>query len=177
MGKGSLCNAWTEFASLPALQMERYVYKRRQDGIFVINLEKTWEKLQLAARVIVAIENPQDVIVQSARPYGQRAVFKFAQYLNCKYSAGRHTPGTFTNQVGASTVTPAAVGSAMKEFAHHIASNVRGLGHCDLPFADPEELRGAPPADPHRPKVEYGTSEWDRAMVQQGGHEQVLESA
>lgn len=40
----------------------------------------------------------QDVMVQSARPYGQRAVFKFAQYLNCKYSAGRHTPGTFTNQ-------------------------------------------------------------------------------
>ncbi|CAL0302219.1 unnamed protein product [Lupinus luteus] len=41
---------------------------------------KTWEKLYLAARVIVTIENPQDIIVQSARPYGQRAVLKFAQY-------------------------------------------------------------------------------------------------
>jgi small subunit ribosomal protein SAe len=80
-------------------QMERYVYKRRNDGIYIINLEKTYEKLQMAARAIVAIENPQDVMVQSARPYGQRAVFKFAQYLNCKYSAGRHTPGTFTNQI------------------------------------------------------------------------------
>jgi len=80
-------------------QMERYVYKRRPDGIYVLNLEKTYEKLQMAARAIVAIENPQDVMVQSARPYGQRAVFKFAQYLNCKYSAGRHTPGTFTNQI------------------------------------------------------------------------------
>jgi len=80
-------------------QMERYVHKRRQDGIYVINLEKTWEKLQLAARVIVAIENPQDVVVQSARPYGQRAVFKFAQHLGCKSIAGRHTPGTFTNQI------------------------------------------------------------------------------
>ncbi|KAF5838013.1 component of cytosolic 80S ribosome and 40S small subunit [Dunaliella salina] len=78
--------------------MERYIYRRRPDGIFIINLEKTYEKLQMAARIIVAIENPQDVMVQSARPYGQRAVFKFAQYLNCKYSAGRHTPGTFTNQ-------------------------------------------------------------------------------
>ena len=46
-------------------QMERYVYKRRSDGIFIINLGKTWEKLQLAARVIVAIENPQGIIVQS----------------------------------------------------------------------------------------------------------------
>ena len=79
--------------------MERYVYRRRNDGIYVINLEKTWEKLQLAARVIVAIENPQDVVVLSARPYGQRAVFKFAQYLSAKCMAGRHTPGTFTNQI------------------------------------------------------------------------------
>jgi len=78
-------------------QMERYVYRRRNDGIHIINLEKTWEKLQLAARVIVAIENPQDIMVQSARPYGQRAVFKVAQYLGCKFAAGRHTPGTFTN--------------------------------------------------------------------------------
>ncbi|XLS47383.1 hypothetical protein HN51_021741, partial [Arachis hypogaea] len=39
-------------------------------GIYIINLGKTWEKLQLAARIIVAIENPQDIIVQPARPYG-----------------------------------------------------------------------------------------------------------
>ncbi|WIA42565.1 hypothetical protein OEZ86_008544 [Tetradesmus obliquus] len=80
-------------------QMERYVHARRQDGIYVINLEKTWEKLQMAARIIVAIENPQDVVVLSARPYGQRAVFKFAQYIGAKSLAGRHTPGTFTNQI------------------------------------------------------------------------------
>jgi small subunit ribosomal protein SAe len=80
-------------------QMERYVYRRRNDGIYIINLEKTWEKLQMAARLIVAIENPQDIIAQSARPYGQRAVFKFAQYTGCKSIAGRHTPGTFTNQI------------------------------------------------------------------------------
>lgn len=79
--------------------MERYVYRRRADGIYVINLEKTYEKLQMAARVIVAIENPSDVVVQSARPYGQRAVYKFAQYLGAKSIAGRHTPGTFTNQI------------------------------------------------------------------------------
>ena len=68
-------------------------------GIYIINLGKTWEKLQLAARIIVAIENPQDIIVQSARPYGQRAVLKFAQYTGAHAIAGRHTPGTFTNQM------------------------------------------------------------------------------
>lgn len=87
-------------------QMERYVFKRRNDGIYIINLGKTWEKLMLAARVIVAIENPQDIIVQSARPYGQRAVLKFAQYTRCHAIAGRHTPGTFTNQLQTSFSEP-----------------------------------------------------------------------
>lgn len=80
-------------------QMERYVFRRRQDGIYIMNLSKTWDKLMMAARVLVAIENPQDIIVQSARPYGQRAVLKFAQYTGAKAIAGRHTPGTYTNQV------------------------------------------------------------------------------
>lgn len=60
----------------------------------------------MAARVIVAIENPQDIIVQSARPYGQRAVLKFAQYTNTHAIAGRHTPGTFTNQLQTSFSEP-----------------------------------------------------------------------
>jgi small subunit ribosomal protein SAe len=87
-------------------QMERYVFKRRNDGIYIINLGKTWEKLQLAARVIVSIENPQDIIVQSARPYGQRAVLKLAQYTGAHAIAGRHTPGTFTNQLQTSFSEP-----------------------------------------------------------------------
>jgi len=52
----------------------------------------------LAARIIVAIENPLDVVVVSARPYGQRAVFKYAQHTGAAYIGGRYTPGTFTNQ-------------------------------------------------------------------------------
>ena len=85
-------------------QMERYVYRRRaSDGIFVINLGQTWDKLQLAARVIVAIENPQDIVVQSARPYGQRAVLKFAQYTGAKALAGRHTPGAASSTAASSS--------------------------------------------------------------------------
>jgi len=80
-------------------QMERYTFKRRQDGVYVIDLSKTWEKMMFAARVIVAIENPADVCVISARPYGQRAVLKYAQYTGATYIAGRFTPGLFTNQI------------------------------------------------------------------------------
>jgi len=49
-------------------QMLQYSFKRKSDGIYIINLRKTWEKLLLAARAIAAIENPADVCVISARP-------------------------------------------------------------------------------------------------------------
>ncbi|KAH7623825.1 hypothetical protein Ndes2526B_g01073 [Nannochloris sp. 'desiccata'] len=90
------CHLGTKNCTAP---MERYVYRRRNDGVFVFNLGKTWEKLQLAARVIVAIENPQDIAAISARPYGQRGVLKFAHYTGGKATVGRHTPGAFTNQM------------------------------------------------------------------------------
>jgi len=80
-------------------QMESYVYKRRPDGIHIINLRKTWEKLVLAARAIAAIEDPAEVFVISSRPYGQRAVLKFAVHTGATPIAGRFTPGTFTNQI------------------------------------------------------------------------------
>lgn len=76
-------------------QMEQYVYKRRPDGVHILNLRKTWEKLLLAARAIVAIEHPAEVFVISSRPYGQRAVLKFAAHTGATPIAGRFTPGKF----------------------------------------------------------------------------------
>lgn len=87
-------------------QMEQYVYKRRTGGIKIINLRKTWEKLLLAARAIVAIEHPAEVFVISSRPYGQRAVLKFATHTGATPIAGRFTPGAFTNQIQAAFREP-----------------------------------------------------------------------
>ena len=38
--------------------MEQYIFKKKTNGINIINLKKTWEKLLHAARAIAAIENP-----------------------------------------------------------------------------------------------------------------------
>jgi len=86
--------------------MEQYIFKRRADGVHIINIKKTWEKLLLAARAIAAIENPADVFVVSSRPYGQRAVLKFARYIGATPIAGRFTPGAFTNQIQAAFREP-----------------------------------------------------------------------
>lgn len=79
--------------------MQRYVWKRRKDGLHLLHLGKTWEKIVLAARVIAAVENPADVVAISSREWGQRAVLKFAHYTGCTAIAGQFTPGTFTNQI------------------------------------------------------------------------------
>jgi small subunit ribosomal protein SAe len=79
--------------------MSDYVWRRRNDGIHVLDVSKTVDKIMLAARVVVAIENPADVIAISARPYAQRAVLKFANHTGAQAIAGRYTPGTFTNQI------------------------------------------------------------------------------
>jgi small subunit ribosomal protein SAe len=78
-------------------KMSEYIWRRNAAGVHIINIGKTWDKLMLAARIIVAIENPADVTAISARPYGQRAVLKFAQHTGSQAIAGRFTPGTFTN--------------------------------------------------------------------------------
>jgi len=86
--------------------MERYTWSRRLDGVHIFDLQKTWEKLLLAARVIASIEHPQDICVISGRPYGQRAVLKFAHFTGASSLAGRYTPGTFTNQIQARFLEP-----------------------------------------------------------------------
>jgi small subunit ribosomal protein SAe len=79
------------------VNMKRYVWKRRADGIFVINLEKTWEKIMLAARILVTVQDPSDICVMSSRTYGQRGAIKFAHYTGATPLVGKWVPGTFTN--------------------------------------------------------------------------------
>jgi len=87
-------------------RMKRYVFRRTQDGIHIVHLGKTWEKLMVAARAIVAVENPSDIVVASQRPYGSRAVLKFSQYTGANPMAGRWMPGTLTNQITTKYLEP-----------------------------------------------------------------------
>ncbi|KAK3304077.1 40S ribosomal protein S0 [Chaetomium strumarium] len=88
------------------VHMQPYLWKTRADGVNIINIGKTWEKIVLAARIIAAIDNPSDVCVISARPYGQRAVLKFAAHTGAQAIAGRFTPGSFTNYITRSFKEP-----------------------------------------------------------------------
>ncbi|KAF8250099.1 putative 40S ribosomal protein S0 [Wilcoxina mikolae CBS 423.85] len=88
------------------VHMDPYLHKTRPDGVNIINIGKTWEKIVLAARVIATIDNPADVCAVSARPFGQRAVLKYAAHTGATAIAGRFTPGNFTNYITRSFKEP-----------------------------------------------------------------------
>ena len=76
--------------------MEPYVHKVREDGLRILNVNLTSEKIVEAANFLKELE-PKDVLVVSARQYGWKPAKKFAD--NCGFSciAGRFTPGRLTN--------------------------------------------------------------------------------
>eukprot|EP01017_Pseudomicrothorax_dubius_P033759 TRINITY_DN4552_c0_g4_i1.p1 TRINITY_DN4552_c0_g4~~TRINITY_DN4552_c0_g4_i1.p1 ORF type:complete len:249 (-),score=82.13 TRINITY_DN4552_c0_g4_i1:99-845(-) len=79
--------------------MKKYVEARTPEGVHIFNVDLIWQKIKIAARIIATVKNPEDVIVVSARPYGQRAVVKFSKYTGAlSTSTSRWTPGTLTNQ-------------------------------------------------------------------------------
>ena len=80
--------------------MRKYVQQKNSVGNYIFNIDETYSRIKLAARIIASIPNPSEVIVVCAKEYGQRAVYKFGQYTGCTASASsRWIPGTLTNQL------------------------------------------------------------------------------
>ncbi|GAN07104.1 40S ribosomal protein S2 [Mucor ambiguus] len=77
-------------------RMKPYVFSRRADGIQIIHLGKTWEKLILAARVL-AIVDPKTIYIAFSTTKTRRPAIKLAQYIGGKTNQERFMPGTFTN--------------------------------------------------------------------------------
>jgi small subunit ribosomal protein SAe len=79
-------------------QMNQYVFKRNAgSGAHVFDIQKMWEKILLAARIIAAIDNPADVAIVSSKDVGQRATLKCAKFIRATSMNGRFSPGSFTN--------------------------------------------------------------------------------
>ncbi|OAG31841.1 small subunit ribosomal protein SAe [Nematocida displodere] len=87
-------------------KMSDYAYGRRNDKVWVFNLEKTWEKLVLAAQIIVSYENRADIIVVSSKKFGQKPATMFARAIGATPITGNFVPGTFTNKSTKSIAEP-----------------------------------------------------------------------
>ncbi|MHA2362343.1 MAG: 30S ribosomal protein S2 [Candidatus Hodarchaeales archaeon] len=76
--------------------MQEYIYRVRNDGLFVLDVRKTDERIKIAAKFI-ARHNPSEIVVASVRTYGMYPVIQFAAITGCSSLTGRFVPGSFTN--------------------------------------------------------------------------------
>jgi len=76
--------------------MKDFIYKIRQDGLYVLDVKKTDERLRAAAKFLARFD-PRRVLVVSARQYGQRPARVFSKAIGTPAFAGRFVPGTLTN--------------------------------------------------------------------------------
>ncbi len=76
--------------------MEKYIFRVRSDGLYVLDVHKTDERLKYVAKFLAQYE-PDDILVVATRQYGQAPVKKFGEVTGCKTIPGRFIPGTLTN--------------------------------------------------------------------------------
>ena len=76
--------------------MMKFVYKIRPDGLHILDVRQTDERLRIAAKFIARYE-PSKIVAVSVRQYGHKPVQKFCSFVRCKAITGRILPGTFTN--------------------------------------------------------------------------------
>ena len=88
--------------------MEPYVYKVRDDGLRILNVNMTSEKVVEAAQFLKDFD-PKDVLVVSARQYGWKPATKFAENCGFECIAGRFTPGRLTNPEMRFFIEPKAI--------------------------------------------------------------------
>ena len=76
--------------------MQQFIFKVRNDGLYVLDVKQTDERIRAAAKFLARY--PMDrVLVVSARQYGQKPSKVFAKTLGTMVFAGRFVPGTMTN--------------------------------------------------------------------------------
>ncbi|MDH7507496.1 MAG: 30S ribosomal protein S2, partial [Candidatus Thermoplasmatota archaeon] len=73
-----------------------FIYKVRNDGLYIIDVKKTDERIKSAAKLIAKYD-PGNVLIVSVRQYGQKPVKKISEQIGTKVIDGRFRPGTLTN--------------------------------------------------------------------------------
>ena len=76
--------------------MEPFFYRVRNDGLYILDIRKTDERIRVAVKMIGRYD-PSRILVVSARQYGKTPATTFANSIGARVIAGRFMPGTLTN--------------------------------------------------------------------------------
>jgi small subunit ribosomal protein S2 len=76
--------------------MERFIHRVRTDGLYVLDVSMTDQRIRTAADFL-ANYDPEQILVASSRQYGRFPAEKFADAVGARARTGRFIPGTLTN--------------------------------------------------------------------------------
>jgi small subunit ribosomal protein S2 len=76
--------------------MERFIHRVRDDGLYVLDVSRTDGRIRTAADFL-ANYDPEQILVTSSRQYGRFPARKFADAIGARARTGRFIPGTLTN--------------------------------------------------------------------------------
>lgn len=73
-----------------------FIYKVRNDGLYIIDVKKTDERIKNAAKFLAKYD-PSKVLAVSVRQYGQKPIKKLGEFTGMQALEGRFRPGILTN--------------------------------------------------------------------------------
>lgn len=76
--------------------MKQFIFKVRTDGLYVLDIKQTDLRIRVTAKFLARFD-PQNVLIVSARQYGQKPAKLFSDMISAKSMPGRFVPGTMTN--------------------------------------------------------------------------------
>jgi small subunit ribosomal protein S2 len=78
--------------------MKEFIFKVRTDGLYVLDVKKTDERIRIAAKFLARFD-PARILIVSARQYGQKPAKVFGKTVGAMVTAGRFVPGSLTNPI------------------------------------------------------------------------------
>jgi small subunit ribosomal protein S2 len=84
---------------------EQFIYRVRADGLFVLDIKKTDDRIRAAAKFLARFE-PTKIAAAASRLYAQEPVSKFCQVTGATPVVGRFIPGLLSNPLYPNRIEP-----------------------------------------------------------------------
>jgi small subunit ribosomal protein S2 len=88
--------------------MEQFIYRVRPDGLFVLDVKRTDERIRVAAKFLARFDPPKIAVV-AARLYARDPVAKFCEVTGARPIVERFIPGMLSNPIYPGRIEPDVV--------------------------------------------------------------------
>ena len=88
--------------------MEPFIYRVRPDGLFVLDVKKTDERIRVVAKFLARFE-PSKIAAVAARLYGRAPATKLCEVVGANPIVGRFIPGLLSNPLYPNRIEPDVV--------------------------------------------------------------------